>query len=343
MEKHLGLIYKHTIKNTGKSYIGLTKHTMEQRLKGHIAAALKGSTLEFHEAIQLHGKDNIISEILEDDIYSEDELKNREIYYIDMYNTWYDGYNMTPGGEMFAGHKLVIDLQTNKVLHIKVEDFDRSKYKNYMDDKISVVDKLLNKYVIIDKSEFLKNRENYITNYDGNVCINDNGKNRIITSEEFKNGNFKSIHHNKGTYKDYNGNTYHIDKNSQEIKDLNLVGVNKGFTVVKDKDNNKLRVPVDDERIKTGELRGINAGKKLTYLYKRINIYNSDNELQFECFGNFCKTCEENNLPGGVLAESFKNNGKPIYVDLKNKSTISRLTNLNFYKFKGWYALLIEE
>lgn len=150
---------------------------MEHRLKGHITDALKGSTLEFHEAIRLYGKDNIISEILEDNIYCDEELKNREIYYIDKYNTLYDGYNMTPGGEMFTGHKLVIDLQTNKILHIKVEDFDRSKYKNYMDDKISVIDKMLNKYVIIDKSEFLNNRENYITNYDSNVCINDNGKN----------------------------------------------------------------------------------------------------------------------------------------------------------------------
>ena len=175
------------------------------------------------------------------------------------------------------------------------------------------------------------------------MCIDDNGVKRVVTSSEFKEGNFKSIHHNKTTYKDAEGNRYHVDKNSQEIIDLNLVGVNKGFAVVKDKDNNKLRVPIDDERIKTGELRGINAGKKLTYLYKRINIYNSDGKLQLECFGNFFKTCEENNLPSGVLAKSFKNNGALIYVELKNKSTISRLTNLDLYKFKGWYALQINE
>lgn len=227
-------------------------------------------------------------------------------------------------------------------MSIKVEDFDTTKYRNFMDGKISVFDNQLNKNVIIDKMIFLENRDKYSTNYDKRVCVVDEeGVTKLICSDDFRLGKHKSIHYNKGTFRDEDGNSYHIDKDSTLIEELQLFGINRGFAVVKDSDGNKLRVPVDDERIKTGELRGINAGKKLTYLFKRINIYNSDNELQFECFGNFGKICEENNLPVGVLAESFKNNGKPIYDELKNKSTISRLTNLGYYKFKGWYAVLV--
>lgn len=103
----MGLIYKHTIKNTGKSYIGLTTGTMQDRLKGHISSAKSGSTLEFHEAIKLYGVESIDSEIIEDNIECTDLLMEREIHYIDKYNTFYDGYNMTLGVD---ARTLVINL-----------------------------------------------------------------------------------------------------------------------------------------------------------------------------------------------------------------------------------------
>ena len=56
-------IYKHTFEN-GKSYIGLTKHTMEERLEGHKKEAQSGSPFRFHKALRKYNF-NVRSEILE--------------------------------------------------------------------------------------------------------------------------------------------------------------------------------------------------------------------------------------------------------------------------------------
>ena len=40
----------------------------------------------------------------------------------------------------------------------------------------------------------------------------------------------------------------------------------------------------------------------------KINIYNSNNELMFECHGNFKKMCEDNELPFNALKKSYKYN-----------------------------------
>ena len=94
--------------------------------------------------------------------------------------------------------------------------------------------------------------------------------------------------------------------------------------------------------MKDGTLFGVNHGKQLLQFYKRINIYDENNNLKYECFGDYSKICEESCLPACSLGDSYRNNGKPIYENLTNKSTITRLTNLGYYKFKGWYAKIIE-
>jgi len=67
----MSLIYKHTFKTTGKSYIGKTSQTMEQRLYNHTFLAKKGSETHFHRAIRKYGVEDIISIIIEDNIAEE--------------------------------------------------------------------------------------------------------------------------------------------------------------------------------------------------------------------------------------------------------------------------------
>ena len=53
----------------------------------------------FHNAIRKYGFQDFVFQIIEDGITSNDLLDEREKYWINHYNSYYDGYNSTLGGE----------------------------------------------------------------------------------------------------------------------------------------------------------------------------------------------------------------------------------------------------
>jgi hypothetical protein len=85
---------------------------------------------------------------------------------------------------------------------------------------------------------------------------------------------------------------------------------------------------------KTIKEKGLGIGS-LNSRAKKINIYNEKEELIFECFGNFGKTCSDNKLPSKALFYSYKNNVR-LY-------TTKSPTNKEFIKFTGWFAKEIKE
>lgn len=91
-------IYKITNKITGKSYIGQS-HDIIARWKKHISSMstnrLKGKML--YEDLNKYGKENFSFEILEE--CGDNELNQKEEYWTQYYRTYYDEYNMTPGGK----------------------------------------------------------------------------------------------------------------------------------------------------------------------------------------------------------------------------------------------------
>ena len=97
-------IYKITNKISGHAYIGQSNN-IEYRFKQHIKRAYhskKEYNKALYVAIRLYGIDKFIFEILEEIINVED-LNDRETYWIAYYNTYYDGYNETLGGEGVKG------------------------------------------------------------------------------------------------------------------------------------------------------------------------------------------------------------------------------------------------
>lgn len=96
------LIYKHTCKLSGKSYIGHTSKTLEERFKGHMYDVKYGSTSAFHNALRKYGRENFIPEILYICKDKETALK-AEIELIQTYDTKHNGYNETFGGVGFFG------------------------------------------------------------------------------------------------------------------------------------------------------------------------------------------------------------------------------------------------
>ncbi len=92
-------IYKITNSINGNSYVGLKTSTVEE------SESYYGSGKLIQDAIKKYGKHNFTKEILERDIVSFELLCERERYYIQLYNTKENGYNMTDGGLGMHGYK----------------------------------------------------------------------------------------------------------------------------------------------------------------------------------------------------------------------------------------------
>lgn len=81
---------------SGKSYIGLSTN-IQQRMIQHKKTK---DELPVHQAIQKYGLKEENIEILEEfDLLNKELLPEREIYWINYFNTYNDGYNSTLGGE----------------------------------------------------------------------------------------------------------------------------------------------------------------------------------------------------------------------------------------------------
>lgn len=94
------VIYKHTNKINGKCYIGKTCCDPEKRWK--LGSGYRRH-IKFYNAILKYGWDNFTHEILETNL-TDEEAKKREIYYIQFYDSFKNGYNATLGGDGGVGH-----------------------------------------------------------------------------------------------------------------------------------------------------------------------------------------------------------------------------------------------
>lgn len=95
----MGFIYKITNKANGKAYVGKTLQTPEKRFKEHICDSKKTKCKNrpLYRAFNKYGIDNFYLETIEE--CENSILSNREIYWIEYYNTYGNGYNATKGGD----------------------------------------------------------------------------------------------------------------------------------------------------------------------------------------------------------------------------------------------------
>lgn len=91
-------IYKITNKKNGKIYIGKTERTVEERWKEHLSRALNNDTRYLYLTMRKHGIDNFSIECI-DEAKDSIDLNEKEIYYINFFDSFNSGYNMTIGGE----------------------------------------------------------------------------------------------------------------------------------------------------------------------------------------------------------------------------------------------------
>lgn len=95
--EEVGIIYGWYCIPTGNWYVGQTVDP-ERRFKQHINDAInKKDNNIFHRALKKYGLDNFVYCILEDNIL-RDNLNMKEIEWIEYYDSFYCGYNLTLGG-----------------------------------------------------------------------------------------------------------------------------------------------------------------------------------------------------------------------------------------------------
>lgn len=106
----MGTIYSITNLLNNKKYIGQTSKKPEDRWKEHIYRGTSNKwyrTSAITKAIHKYGANNFKFEVIEK---TDNSLLNeREEYWIKYYNTFYNGYNSTQGGQLNGGYKYDID------------------------------------------------------------------------------------------------------------------------------------------------------------------------------------------------------------------------------------------
>lgn len=110
----MGCIYMYTNKINGMKYIGQTICRLSKRHNEH----LKRDNSYIDRALRKYGEDNFKLEIIEDNIEDRQQLNEREIYWINFYNTFNNGYNLTSGGSGVSKFDIetvlkIIDLLSN--------------------------------------------------------------------------------------------------------------------------------------------------------------------------------------------------------------------------------------
>lgn len=134
-----GTIYLITNTINNKKYVGQTIFTVKQRFLEHINCAKNGNNIHMPiaHAIKKYGAENFrIEELCK---CKEEDLDQKEQYYIQKYNTFSNGYNATLGGA--NGSKIDIDLTEMIQLYHKLKSA-RKVAEHYGVDKDTICNRL---------------------------------------------------------------------------------------------------------------------------------------------------------------------------------------------------------
>ena len=140
----MGLIYMRT-SPSGKHYIGQTVKTEEQRWQEHCYEAFNCNQNNYNsklnKAIRKYGADSFSVTILE--TCKNEDMNEREQYWINYYDSYNNGYNSTIGGS--GGQKY----QNNEILELWEKGYNQKQIA----DILSCDRSTINKRIITLKSE----------------------------------------------------------------------------------------------------------------------------------------------------------------------------------------------
>lgn len=115
------LIYKHINLINNKVYIGQSKYSWNKINDRWQDGRAYGKRTKMALAIKKYGWNNFSHELIEENIPSQKLANEREIYWINYYNSYYKGYNCTLGGKA---------IPENFIYKVKVYCFENKKTYN---------------------------------------------------------------------------------------------------------------------------------------------------------------------------------------------------------------------
>lgn len=107
-------IYLITNKINGRHYVGQSID-IARRWRQHREIAPCGQT-PLYKAIQKYGIENFEFCVLEE--CSKEELNDKEIQYIEQYNSYFGGYNQTRGGDQYSHNVKLTDNDFDKIIDL---------------------------------------------------------------------------------------------------------------------------------------------------------------------------------------------------------------------------------
>ena len=136
----MGYIYKITNKVNNKVYIGQTIKTVEKRFQQHKNNSNKEyfSQIVLYKAFNKYGIENFICEQIEQ--VPNNLLDEREKYWIEYYDSYFNGYNSTLGGRATPLYNWDVDDIIEKYLVLK----SARKVAKVLGCDHSSIDKILN-------------------------------------------------------------------------------------------------------------------------------------------------------------------------------------------------------
>lgn len=134
----LGLIYIITNDINNKVYIGQTIQELKKRWHRHCqkSCSVSESKMAIKQAILKYGKEHFsIKELCQCSI---EELNEKEIYYIQLYNSYKEGYNSTIGGQSSTKPLKLISEQSDIIDLYNLGFSFRDIAKEYQVDKATI-------------------------------------------------------------------------------------------------------------------------------------------------------------------------------------------------------------
>lgn len=163
-----GIVYKAYCSVTNKCYIGITIKSLEYRRSQHYTKAFhQNSQFHFHRALRKYGKEafewSIIDQIQANGKESLIEcLKVLEIKYVRLYDSYYNGYNSTKGGDSnyVESQKVKVYIETGELFRLFDNRQEAAQFFDISEDVISAGCLRKQKFSFIKGKRFIFRNEN---------------------------------------------------------------------------------------------------------------------------------------------------------------------------------------